>query len=440
MEQYESYKDSGVEWIGKVPKHWGIGRMKYTGKFENGLIYSANDISDDSGKLVLRSSNIQSCRLNFTDCIYVHHAPDELMVQKGDIIICSRNGSVNLIGKCAYIENDMNATFGAFMLRYRPQIHSKFAFYLFQSVVSYYKGLFSTTTINQLTKEAIGQMKIPLVPDYEQQAIAAYLDKRCSEIDKAIATQQKRIALLQELKQSIITRAVTQGIHPDVPLKESGVEWIGKVPEHWEVRRLKSICQSKKYAVKTGPFGTQLKGQDLYPEGDIRVYNQRNVIDDNFNECSFYVTHKKASDLKSFYTQPNDLLITSRGTIGKCSILPDNVPMGILHPCLIAVRIDQKICTIEWAKLFIGESNCFATNIFLNSNATTIDVIYTDTLKNVIITIPPVLEQKKIIAYIDQYIKKLDSIIKKANKRIEYLQELRQSVITEAITGKIKVC
>lgn len=443
MELYESYKDSGVAWIGKVPEHWevmktsllytniGSGTTPSTSKQEyyedDGFCWlQTGDLNDgyitDTSKKISKVA-IKDCKLRFYPV--------------GSIVIAMYGAT---IGKIGLLKVPTSTNQACCVLPYSNKMNEIYTFYVCQIA----KGQMLLEAVGggqpNISQDIIKKLKLPVPPICEQQAIAAYLDKRCSEIDNAITTQQKRIALLQELKQSIITRVVTQGIHPDVPLKESGVEWIGKVPEHWEVRRLKSICQSKKYAIKTGPFGTQLKGQDLYPEGDIRVYNQRNVIDDNFNECSFYVTHKKASDLKSFYTQPNDLLITSRGTIGKCSILPDNVPMGILHPCLIAVRIDQKICTIEWAKLFIGESNCFATNIFLNSNATTIDVIYTDTLKNVIITIPPVFEQKKIIAYIDQHIKKLDSIIKKANKRIEYLQELRQSVITEAITGKIKVC
>lgn len=451
MERYESYKDSGVAWIGQVPSHWIHSRIKFCLSRSVAGIWGDDEKGNKDDIVCFRVADFDYSKgcLTFDKLTIRNVSAAQLLnrlLHDGDLLIeKSGGGDVTPVGRVVRFNYNDKAICSNFIhsISVKEGYSSNYLYYYFYGMYANKVNLLyfnQTTGIQNLKVGEYLSQKIYLPTLVEQQAIATYLDKRCSEIDKAIATQQKRIALLQELKQSIITQAVTRGTHPDVPLKNSGVEWIGKVPEHWEVRRLKSICQSKKYAIKTGPFGTQLKGQDLYPEGDIRVYNQRNVIDDNFNECGFYVTHKKASDLKSFYTQPNDLLITSRGTIGKCSILPDNVPMGILHPCLIAVRIDQKICTIEWAKLFIGESNCFAANIFLNSNATTIDVIYTDTLKNVIITIPPVFEQKKIIAYIDQHIKKLDSIIKKANKRIEYLQELRQSVITEAITGKIKVC
>ena len=212
------------------------------------------------------------------------------------------------------------------------------------------------------------------------------------------------------------------------------------MPEHWEVRKLKNICKSEKYAIKTGPFGSQLKGQDLQPEGDVRVYNQRNVIDNQFEETSFYISYAKAKELENFYTLPSDLLITSRGTIGKCAVLPNDAPMGILHPCLIALRIDQKICDIKWAQLFIGESSCFATNVFLNSNATTIDVIYTDTLKDVAIPVPSIYEQLQIVEYVESQTASIDKSIEKAERQIELLQELKQSIITEVVTGKRKVC
>ena len=202
-------KNSGVEWIGKIPKHWDVIRMKFTGSFENGLTYSPSDISDKHGTLVLRSSNIQSCKLDFRDCVYVYHAPKELIVRKGDIIICSRNGSANLIGKCAYVDKDINATFGAFMMRYRPHIFDKFAFYLFQLAISFYRGLFSTTTINQLTKGVISQIKVPFVPYIEQIAIADYLDAVIAKIDVAIIQQQKMIDFLNERKQIIINDVVT---------------------------------------------------------------------------------------------------------------------------------------------------------------------------------------------------------------------------------------
>lgn len=201
-------KQSGVEWIGDVPKHWKVMPLKFTGTFGNGLTYSPKDVVDN-GILVLRSSNIQNSSLSFEDNVYVSNVSRDLLVKKGDIIICSRNGSAALVGKSAFVDKELNATFGAFMMRYIPNIEKKYGFYLFQTAIGQYKGYFSTTTINQLTKTTIGEIKIPLAMAEEQAAIASYLDHKCATIDASISNAQHQIDLLQEYKQSLITEVVT---------------------------------------------------------------------------------------------------------------------------------------------------------------------------------------------------------------------------------------
>ena len=216
--------------------------------------------------------------------------------------------------------------------------------------------------------------------------------------------------------------------------KDSGVEWIGEVPSHWEVVKIKQVCKNEKYAIKTGPFGTQLKGQELQPEGDVVVYNQRNVIDNSFDNVQFYVTKEKAKSLSSFYTKPGDILVTSRGTIGRAAILEGKYPMGILHPCLIAIRLNENKCLQKWLMTYVNETNCFKTDVTLSSNATTIDVIYTETLKNIAIPIPPLYEQQTIATYLDKKCGEIDKVISAQQKRIALLQELKQSIITHAVT------
>ena len=201
-------KQSGVEWIGDVPKHWEVMPLKFTGTFGNGLTYSPKDVVDN-GILVLRSSNIQNSSLSFEDNVYVSKVSRDLLVNKGDIIICSRNGSAALVGKSAFVDKELNATFGAFMMRYIPNIEKKYGFYLFQTAIGQYKGYFSTTTINQLTKTTIDEIKVPLAMAEEQAAIASYLDHKCATIDTSISNAQHQIDLLQEYKQSLITEVVT---------------------------------------------------------------------------------------------------------------------------------------------------------------------------------------------------------------------------------------
>lgn len=216
--------------------------------------------------------------------------------------------------------------------------------------------------------------------------------------------------------------------------KPSGIDWIGDIPSHWNIMPIKQICRSEKYAVKTGPFGSQLKGEDLRENGDIRVYNQRNVIDNDFSDVTSFVTSEKAKELDSFYTRPNDLLITSRGTIGKSAILPSSVEMGILHPCLIALRIDISQANLKWVQRWINDSEAFRIEIVSKSNATTIDVIYTETIKNIRLALPPIAEQEAISAWLDEKCEEIDAAIAKVDREIELIDELKQSEISRAVT------
>lgn len=216
--------------------------------------------------------------------------------------------------------------------------------------------------------------------------------------------------------------------------KSSGIDWIGDIPSHWNIAPIKQICRSERYAVKTGPFGSQLKGEDLREKGDIRVYNQRNVIDDDFSDVANFVTSEKAKELDSFYTKPNDLLITSRGTIGKSAILPSSVEMGILHPCLIALRIDFSEANLKWVQRWINDSEAFRIEIVSKSNATTIDVIYTETIKNIRLALPPLAEQEAIAAWLDEKCQEIDAAIAKIDREIELIDELKQSEISRVVT------
>ena len=201
-------RPSGIDWIGDVPEHWTNSRLKFIGSSRNGLTYSPSDL-EESGKLVIRSSNIQGSKLNYDDCVFVAQYPKMLSVKQGDTIICSRNGSIKLIGKSVFIEEDMDVTFGAFMMRFRPDEHPKFSHYLLSIAITQYKGLFATTTINQLTAESIGKMEAVMPPYTEQVQIADYLDKKCAEIDGLKEKLVKKRETLKELRQTIVSEVVT---------------------------------------------------------------------------------------------------------------------------------------------------------------------------------------------------------------------------------------
>ena len=205
-------KDSGVEWIGGIPKEWNVVKIKHLGEYRNGLTYNPTDVVDKSGGvLVLRSSNIQHGKLCLVDNVYVNMTiPEQLMVKKGDIVICSRNGSKALIGKCAVVEESMVASFGAFMMSYRCK-SSKYMYYILNSeVFKYHLNTFLTATINQLTGGNFGNMSIVWCNnESEQSEIVAYLDEKTAAIDSLIQKKEQLITELEAYKKSLIYEYVT---------------------------------------------------------------------------------------------------------------------------------------------------------------------------------------------------------------------------------------
>ena len=203
-------KPSGVEWMGDIPEEWCMKRFKYLGTYRNGLTYKPEELSD-SGILVLRSSNIQNGQIALEDNVYVDSViKDELKVRKGDILICSRNGSRELIGKNAIIKDDMDASFGAFMMIFRSNSPEYMRYVLNSSVFSYYLASFFTATINQLTANNFGNMKVPFCSNLEEQkGIIDFLDAKCAEIDRIIEKKEQLIEELGSYKKSLIYEYVT---------------------------------------------------------------------------------------------------------------------------------------------------------------------------------------------------------------------------------------
>lgn len=214
--------------------------------------------------------------------------------------------------------------------------------------------------------------------------------------------------------------------------KDSGIAWIGEIPEHWEVIKIKQLLKNN--SLKVGPFGSQLSGSDILSDGKYWIYNQRTVLDNNFNSCNSFITHEKYNDLIGFKVNAGDILLTTRGTIGKISRVPTAFNEGVIHPCIIRFNINESILKYDILKYIFNDSDLVINQVKYNSNSTTIDVIYSDTLKNIILTCIPKEEQQSIATYLDQKCSEIDELITLQEEMITKLQSYKQSVITEAVT------
>jgi type I restriction enzyme S subunit len=294
------------------------------------------------------------------------------------------------------------------------------------------------STFKELGRSKLESIYLVSPPVKEQRAIAAFLDRETERIDTLIAKKERQIELLKEKRAALISHAVTRGLNPNAKMKNSGIEWLGEIPEHWGVVSLKSVLAPRGDAVKTGPFGSQLLSSEML-SGTIKVYNQRNVLDRNFQNGENYITDEKYADLKAFTIHPGDLLITTRGTIGHCALFPSDAELGILHPCLIRAQPDFRKIIPEYLAMLIQDSFLVKTQLAIMSNATTIDVIYSDSLKRVRLPVPPLLEQEKILSLVGCMVGVLNRLLEVVERSIDKLREYRMTLISAAVTGKIDV-
>lgn len=436
-------KNSGIEWIGEIPLGWEIRRIKSIGTYRNGLTYSPNDlVGEGEGTLVFRSSNIQNGALSLSDNVYVScKIPEFLKVKQGDILICSRNGSKELIGKNAIIDIDGDYSFGAFMMIFRCANPRYIYYILNSSLFTYYLNSFLTSTVNQLTAENFGNMKFAYCPDIDgQNRIVSFLDAKCAEIDALIAAKEKTNTLLKERRQSIIYEAVTKGLDPTVPMKNSGIEWIGEIPEGWSVCRIKHLIdKSHPYPVGDGDHG-MIKADDYQDEGIpyIRVLNLTWGAGLNLDNLVF-ISEEMNDRIKNSELRPGDILIAKTGaTIGKTAIVPASLPLSNTTSHVGKITISQVYDT----KYFFYVMTSFVVQkqiIDSSSMQSTRPELGIDGLKNLIVTFPPLETQKGISQYLDCRCAEIDSMICSTEDIIKALREYRQSLIYEAVTGKIEV-
>ncbi|SHF14955.1 type I restriction enzyme, S subunit [Desulforamulus putei DSM 12395] len=435
--RYEKYKDSGVEWIGEIPEHWNITKLGYRAR----MIVPMRD------KPTEFNGDIPWIRIEDVDGKYIEDSKSEQRVSKelvkkmnlkvypiGTVLCtCSCNMGTTVIVKRPLISNQ---TFiGIVPIK---DLDSIFLYYAINASSKRLQHLGEGAIQQYLSRHDFEHFKLAFPHKNEQRAIADFLDQKTAQIDSLIADKEKLIQLLQKKRQAIISEAVTQGLNKNVPMKDSGVEWIGEIPEHWEVKRIKHLLVSKKDAIKPGPFGSQLKSEEM-KEGEIKVYNQRNVLDNDFINGDNYTSYEKYKELRAFTVYPGDILVTTRGTIGKVGILPQDCEIGILHPCLIRLQVDNSKIISEYLQLIFNNTNIVSNQLFYQSNATTIEVIYSDTLKNIAIPLPNVQEQMLILENINKIYILFDGLIKNIQTQIAKFKEYRQSLISEAVTGKIDV-
>jgi type I restriction enzyme S subunit len=362
-------------------------------------------------------------------------------VAANNTVMSSVRPNLQAVAFVADFRSDFVCSTGFNVVGPRPtKLSSKFAYYVLisEGTRQYLEAAATGVGYPAVGDKEFNSIDIPLPPLPEQQRIAAYLDISCAAIDAAVAAKRRQLETLDALRETTIHRAVTCGVALSVKMKHSGVEWFDKIPAHWRVDRLKDVAAAKKDAIKVGPFGSDLLLGDMTEEG-VKVYNQRTVIDRDFNSGIHFISPEKYAEMTAFTVYPQDLLITTRGTIGRCAIVPETAQLGILHPCLMRVQTSKAKLLPEYLAVLIQDCALVLRQLQMMSAATTIDVIYSDSLKRTYLPLPPVEEQRTILSFIREKQDELRTLSVQIEHQITTLTAYRKSLIHECVTGQRRV-
>lgn len=442
----EKMKPSGIAWIGDIPQDWNIKRVKYLASLKGRIGWQGltSDEYIDEGPYLITGIDFQNGGIDWNNCVHISEerwaeAP-EIHIQNGDLLI-TKDGTVGKVAIVSGLEGKASLNSGVLLIRTHSDFDKRFLFWVLQSEEFWtwfrLKNAGNSTIIH-LYQGDFAEFSYTFPNVTEQRAIADFLDAQCSKIDSIIADIEKQIETLQKYKKSLITEAVTKGLDRSVPMKESGIVWIGNVPEHWHLKRLKFMLENSSDSMKVGPFGSALSGSDFTDEGKW-VYNQRVVLDKNFSENTTFISEEKYREMQGFSVYPGDILITTRGTIGKVAIVPEGAQEGILHPCIIKFRVDKEMMMPELLELIFNESDFVKDQFTLMSNATTIEVIYSYSLKDIILPVIPAEEQKKIYSYLSEKCATIDAVLMEKQKALSAITKHKKSLIYEYVTGKKRV-
>lgn len=436
LRRYPSYKDSGIEWLGEVPSHWIVAPLKRgfsvaLGKMLQPERKAANDILMP----YIRAANIHWSGVDMTDVKRMWFSAAELeslRLLPGDLLV-SEGGDVGRsclwageLDDC-YFQNSVN--------RVRPLGRNTNAFLRYWISALKDKGfidvLCNKSTIAHFTAEKVQTVPVPLPPTEEQPAIAAFLDRETGKIDALVAEQEKLIELLKEKRQAVISHAVTKGLDPSVPMKDSGIEWLGEVPAHWEVGSLKRWWE----VIDCKHVTPQFVDEGI-PLASIRE------VQGHYVDLS---AAKQTTDV--FYAEmieggrrpaAGDLIFSRNATVGEVAQVADWHPLFAMGQDVCLIRKRERELSSDFLQAVV-RSNVVLDQLSRLMIGSTFKRVNVEEIRNLVISMPPVEEQTSIANYLAGETGAMEAIVREAQRAIDLLKEHRSALISAAVTGKIDV-
>lgn len=434
---YDTYKDSGIAWIGNIPSGW----LTIKNKYLYSLLYSGGTPTASEGKFYTEEGCPFVAISDMSTTEYVTEtkkyltedgiANKNLKILPSGTILYSIYATVGVVSELM-----IDATISQAMLaiELKSKINKSYYKYNLKAMKDYIFSQANGNTQFNLNAEKVSNFVFCFPPLSEQQAIATYLNKKCGEIDSLISLQEEMISELQAYKQSVITEAVTKGLDSNVPMKDSGVEWIGMIPEGWKIQRLRTLgnCQN----------GISKGGEYFGDEFDFPFVNYTDAyknIDVPYPEGRANSTEE---DRKQYSLIEGDILFTRTSEtideIGYASTCTQTIPNAVFSGFLIRFRPTGKELYYGFSKYYF-RSSIHRAFFVKEMNLVTRASLSQNLLKNLPTLIPPLSEQQAIASYLDEKTSQIDSLIAIKQEKITELKDYKKSIIYEYVTGKKKV-
>lgn len=418
MKAYDKYRDSGIEWLGEIPEHWEVRKLKNMMKFSKGLTITKDNLREEGvwcvnyGEVHSKYGFEVDPTIHSLKCVSADYLKEHStsLLDEGDFIFADTSEDIEGSGNFTYLNSNKKVFAGYHTVigRRSTQFLSRFLAYEFDSfrfrgqIRSKVKGV----KVYSITQVLLKNQYVWLPPISEQKAIATFLDEKCGKIDESISIKEKQIALLKEHRQIIIQEAVTKGLDKNVKLKDSGVDWIGEIPEHWEVKRLKyiSYLQSGE-TISSEKFVNE--GFPVYGGNGFRGYANR------------------------FTNEGKTILIGRQGALCGNVNYADNKFFASEH-AIVVYPLNNENITWHGEAIRLADFNKLSQSAAQPGIAVSV-------IKNILFAYPPLQEQYKIGYYIEEQTSKIDKAIGLKTEQIEKLKLYKQSLINEVVTGKVRV-
>ncbi|WP_281650720.1 restriction endonuclease subunit S [Helicobacter bilis] len=425
-----SYKPSGIEWLGEIPKHWEICKLNKVSYFINGYAFESSHFDYSFSIPVIRIGDIQNDKIIYHTCLMTKEQENlkNFMIYRGDIVIALSGATT---GKFAVCNSNKKAYINQRVAIIRSDIKILKYYLSTFGFVNYIDMLCNGSAQPNISTKEVGNFKIPLPPLQEQKEIAEFLDSKCEKIQNYIEKKQKLITLLQEKKQALINEAATKGLNPNIESKNSGIEYLGLIPHHWEVRRVATLgkffkgSNISKNDLQDSGVSVVLYG-DIYTKYEIKTKQFQSKIAENF-----------AKDKTQILC--GDLLFSGSGEtkedIGKCICYLGNEKAYVGGDVIVLRQMGQDSLFLS----YVLNSDYIKYQKAVISKGEIIIHIYASNLRDLKIPLPPLQEQKEIAAFLDSKVAQIDSVIEKTKKQIELIKEYKNTLINEAVCGRIRL-